>query len=177
MKQKLEKLIQNCVQYFEQHSYSVPRIDRYKSMWRLKLIPYMAKRSLRCYDASVGRRFIRSEVPRGIITPYKRDIIRSITVLDEFQEKGIISNGRKKSPKKELPGSLGDAMESFLLHLGSLRRSKTTIEGHRMYMFRLLTYLESNQVQNLEKIKEEHIINFLSTTSNNKIYVISSIRL
>src|SRR5580704_8804317 len=102
MKQKLEKLIEDCVQYFEQHSFSAPRIDRYKSMWRLKLVPYMAKRSLLYYDASVGRGFIRSKIPRGIITPNERDIIRSITVLNEFQEKGTISNSRKKSPKKEL---------------------------------------------------------------------------
>ena len=177
MKQKLEKLMERCIQYFEQHSFSAPRIDRYKYLWKQKLMPFMVKRSLLYYDPSVGEEFIRSKMFRGIITPYERDIIRSIYVLSEFQEKGTVSKRRKKGPKQELSGPIGNAMEGFLLHLESLRRSQTTVGGHRIYLYRLLTYLESKQVQRIEEIKEGHIMTFLSTATNNKIGVISSIRL
>ena len=67
-------------------------------------------------------------------------------------------------------------MEKFLLHLESLRRSKTTISGHRLYLCRFLSYLESKQVLSIEEIKEDHIIIFISTQTNNRICVISSIR-
>jgi site-specific recombinase XerD len=137
----------------------------------------MAKRSILFYDASVGEEYIGSKITGGIITPYERDIIRSIYVLSEFQEKGTISKRHGKPFKRELSGSIGLVMERFLLHLESLRRSKTTISGHRLYLYRLLTYLESKQVQSIEEIKEGHMITFLSTTTNNKICVISSIRL
>src|SRR5579862_1110538 len=176
MKQKIEKLMENCVQYFEQHSFSIPRIDRYKYLWRQKLMPFMARRSLLYYDASVGDRFIRSKIA-GIITPYERDIIRSIYVLTEFLEKGTICKRRRKSPKQILSGPIGQLMEGFLLHLESLRRSESTLRGHRIYLFRLLTYLESKQVLGPADIRECHILTFLSSSTNSKIGMISSIRL
>jgi site-specific recombinase XerD len=179
MKQKriLEELMERCVQYFEQHSFSAPRIDRYKYLWRNKLMPYMAKRSILIYTDAVGEEYISSELTGGIITPFERDIIRSIRVLSEFQEKGIITKRHSKPLKRELAGPIGLVMENFLQHLQSLRRNKTTIDDHRLYLYRFLTYLESKQVQNLEEIKEDHLISFLSTSTNNKIFVVSSIRL
>lgn len=176
MKQTLEELMEGCVQYFEQHSFSVPRIDRYKYLWRKKLMPFMADQSILNFDASAGEKYIRS-MAGGIITPYERDIIRSIHVLSEFQEKGTISKRHCKPFKRELSGPVGLVMEKFLLHLESLRRCKTTINDHRLYLYRLLTYLESKQVQIIEDIKEVYIMTFLSTATNNKIGVISSVRL
>lgn len=176
MKQKLEELMESCVQYFEQNSFSVPRIDRYKYLWEKKLMPFIAKHSILDFDSSMVDEYMGSIV-RGIITPYERDIIRSIRVLSEFQEKGTISKRHCKPFKRELSGSVGLIMERFLQHLESLRRSKHTIEEHRVYLHRLLTYLESKQVQIIEEIKEVYIIAFLSTATNNKIGVISSIRL
>lgn len=35
--QMLQVLMERCVQYFEQHSFSVPRIDRYKYLWKKKI--------------------------------------------------------------------------------------------------------------------------------------------
>lgn len=177
MKQTFEELMEHCVQYFEQHSFSTPRIDRYKYLWKKKLMPYMAKHSILYYDASVGERFINAKIAGSIITPYERDIIRSVYVLNEFQEKGAISKRRCNPLKRKLSGTVGQVMEDFLLHLESLRRGKSTISGHRLYLYGLLTYLESRQVQSLEEIKAEHIIAFLSTATNNKINVVSSIRI
>ena len=174
---KLEELMESCVQYFEQHSFSVPRIDRYKFLWEKKLKPFMAEQLCEDYDASVGEEFIQSKIAKGIITPYERDIIRSIRVLSEFQENGTICKRHCKPLKRELSGPVGFAMQRFILYAESLRRGKKTINDHRLFLHRLLTYLESKQVQSIEEIKEVHIITFLSTTTNNKICVISSIRL
>lgn len=175
--QTLQELMESCVQYFEQHSFSLPRIDRYKNLWKTKLMPFMANQPSLEFDASVGQEFIRSTITSGIVTPYQRDIIRSVHVLSEFQEKGTICKQHCKPLKRELQGLVGLAMKRFILHLESLRRSKITISNHKLYLHRLLTYFESEQVQSIEEIKEIHIITFLSTTTNNKICVISSIRL
>lgn len=43
--QKVEDLMYGCVQYFEQQSYSPLRIDRYKYLWKKKLIPFMVQNS------------------------------------------------------------------------------------------------------------------------------------
>jgi hypothetical protein len=42
--QTVEELMDSCVKYFEQQSYSPLRIDRYKLLWKSKLIPFMAQK-------------------------------------------------------------------------------------------------------------------------------------
>lgn len=171
-----EELIKQCVQYFELHGFSVARVNMYKFLWLKKLAPYMVKQSIPYYDASVGEKFLRSIVTGDIISRYEDDIIRSVNFLNEFQEKGAISKYHYKPLERELSGPVGLVMEKFLLHLGSLRRTKKTISEYRLSLYRLLIYLESKQIQSLKEIKEIQIATFLSTSTNNKIFVIASIR-
>ncbi len=174
--QKVEELMESCVQYFEQQSYSPLRIDRYKFLWKSKLIPFMDQKSLLYYDPSVGEDYIRSNIAGSIVTPYKRDIIRSVNVLSEFQEKGTISKTSCKPIKRELSGQIGILMEKFLLHLESLRRHRITISDHRLYLSRFLFYLESKQIFSIEEVKEENILCFVSTQTNSQIGKVSTIR-
>lgn len=102
--QTVEELMDSCVQYFEQQSYSPLRIDRYKFLWKRKLIPFMVQNSFLDYDPFVGDEFIRSKIAGSMVTPYERDIIRSVNVLNEFHEKGTISKTRCKLVKRELSG-------------------------------------------------------------------------
>ena len=165
-----------CVQYFEQQSYSPLRIDRYKLLWKSKLIPFMVQRSFSYYDSSVGEEYIRTNIAGSIVTPYERDIIRSIKVLSEFQEKGTISKCYNKTSKQKLSGQIGQLMEKFLLHLESLRRSKITISDHRLYLSRFLIYLDSKPISAIEEITDECILAFVSTQTNSHIGVVSTIR-
>ena len=165
-----------CVQYFEQQSYSPLRIDRYKRLWKIKLIPLMVEKSIFHYSPSVGEEYIRTNIEGTLVTPYKRDIIRSITVLNEFQENGTISKTRPRSIKRELSGQIGRLMEKFLQHLNSLRRSKITISDHRLYLSRFLFYLDSNQISTIEDVTESCLLGFVSTQTNNKMGIVSTIR-
>ena len=137
----------------------------------------MAEKSIWHYDASVGEEYIRTHIAGSIVTPSQRDFIRSIYVLTEFQGKGTISKRRCHPVERKLSGQIGLLMEQFLLHLESLRRSKITIRDHRLYLHRFLTFIQSNHVLNVEEIKEEHILIFVSTATNNNICVVSSLRL
>lgn len=172
----IEELTDQCVQYFELHHFSVDRVKMYKFLWLKKLKPYMVKHSIPYYDASVGEKFLRSIVTGNIISRYEDDIIRSVVFLNEFQEKGSISKYHYKPLKRELSGPVGLAMEKFLLHLGSLRRTKKTISEYRLSLYRLATYLESQQIRSIKEITEIQIVTFLSTSTNNKIFVIASVR-
>lgn len=174
--QTVEELMECCVQYFEQQSYSPLRIDRYKYLWKHKLIPFMVQKSILYYDPSVGEEYISSCIAGRIITPYERDIIRSINVLSEFQENGKISTGHCKQLPPELMGQIGLLMDKFLSHLESLRRSRITISDHRLYLSRFLFYLDSRQVSAIEEVKEEYILSYVSTQTNNQINIISTIR-
>jgi len=174
--QTVEELMNNCIQYFEQHSYSPLRIDRYKLLWKSKLIPYMVQKSILYYDPTVGEEYIRSNIAGSIVSPYQRDIIRSINVLSEFQQKGTISKRHCNPVKHELYGQIGQLMDRFLLHLKSLRRCETTIFDHRLYLSRFLTYLNSRGVSAIEEVRQEHLLSFVSTQTNNQICIVSTIR-
>jgi site-specific recombinase XerD len=67
-------------------------------------------------------------------------------------------------------------MDKFLLHLESLRRNRITISDHRLYLSRFLFYLDSKQVSAIEEVREEYILSFVSTQTNNKIGIVSTIR-
>lgn len=174
--QKVEELMDSCVQYFEQQSYSPLRINRYQFLWKRKLIPFMVQKSFLYYDASVGEEYIFCNIAGSIVTPYKRDIIRSINVLSEFQKNGTISKRHCKPLKRELSGQIGQLMDKFLSHLDSLRRNRITISDHRLYLSRFLFNLESKQVSAIEDVKERHILSFVSTQTNNQIGTVSTIR-
>ena len=172
----IEELTNQCTQYFELHRFSAARIKTYRFIWLNKLKPYMVKHSILYYEVAVGEKFLRSIMTGNIISRYEDDIIRSIVFLNEFQEKGAISSYHYEPLKRELSGTIGLEMEKFLLHLGSLRRTKKTISEYRLSLYRLLTYLESQQIKSIEEIKEIQIVTFISSSTNNKIFVIASIR-
>ena len=166
-----------CVHFFEQQSYSPKRIEHYRFLWKNKLIPFMFQKSFLYYDPSVGEEYIRSNIAGSIVTANERDIIRSIKVLNEFQEKGTIRRAYRKPITRELSGEIGCLMNRYLLHLECLRRSKITISAHRLFLSRFLFYLKNKQISNIEEVREGHILSFVSTQTKNQIGVVSAIRL
>lgn len=177
MKQTLEELIEHCVQYLEQKSFSIKRIERYKYVCNKKLLPYMHQGSIEYYDVTVGEEYIDSQIVGEIITPYQRDIVRCIYALNEFLAKGIVSKHYYKPFTLELGGPVGIEMEKFLLHLAHLRRGKFTINLYRRYLHRLLTFLQSKQVYQLEDLKEDYVTSFLSSSSSVNQDLISAVRM
>ena len=174
--QTVQELMDGCVHFFEQQSYSPFRIERYKVLWKSKLLPFMVQKSFIYYSPSVGEEYIRANIAGSIVTPNERDIIRSINVLGEFQEKGTISKTCRKPISRELSGEIGSLMNRFLLQLESLRRSKITISHHRLYLSRFLFYLKTKQISAIEEVREEYILTFFSTQTNHQLVIVSTIR-
>ena len=173
--QVIEKLIQQCVLYFEQSSFTKSRIDRFRTIWKNGIISYMLKRSLCYYDASVGEEFLRTQIGK-MAESLQKDTIRSINILNDIQKKGTISKRHCNPCKLVLSGQIGQLMEDHCSHLVALRRHKKTVRHHRLNLYRLLVFLESKQIFDVKKIKEEHIIEFVSTLTNNNVSVVSYIR-
>ena len=176
-KQTVEDLIQSCVRYFELHSYTRFTIDHYKSQWINGIVPFMAERSIEFYDASVGERYLCTHISGSTIKPLNTDIIRSISVLSDIQRDGTVSKRRCHPCELKLSGQIGLLMEQHLIDLESYRRNKKTIRHHRLHLHRFLSFMESKQILNVNEVKDEHIIIFVSTVTNNNICVASSLRM
>jgi site-specific recombinase XerD len=67
-------------------------------------------------------------------------------------------------------------MQKLINHLHSLRKSSNTIKNYELYLNRFLVYLNRSGVYTLKEMKERHILAFISTTENNKVNVVSSLR-
>ena len=176
-KQTVEDLMQSCVRYFEQHSFTRFTIDRYKSLWRNGIVPFMTERSIEYYDTSVGERYLCAHILGSTFKPLNKDIIRSINVLSDIQRDGTVSKRCCNPCELKLSGQIGLLMEQHLMDLESYRRNKKTIRHHRLHLHRFLSFMESKQISNVNDIKDEHIIIFVSTVTNNNICVASSLRM
>jgi integrase len=173
--QTIEALVKGCTLYFEEQCYTTSRIERYKSMWKSGICRYMNVNGIRYYNRSVGEGFIRRAISTKV-TPGERDMIRSVNVLNEWQETGKVSKRTVHIKVWKLSGSIGEAIENFLHHLKGLRRSQTTINNHLLYLYRFNQYLENEGVNLLEDICERHVLSFVSTITNDRINVVCSLR-
>jgi site-specific recombinase XerD len=174
--QTITELIEACIGYFEQNCYTKQRIERYKSMWRNGIYHYMNKSGIANYDCSIGEEFIRNNISPKV-TPGERDIIRSVTLLNEMQATGKVSKKTVHSITRRLTGEIGEVAERFLHRLKELRRNATTINDHLLYLYRFNQYLNNNDIKLLGDISEQHVFSFLSTRTNSNINVVSSLRM
>jgi len=75
-----------------------------------------------------------------------------------------------------LYGEIGLEMQKLINHLQSLRRSSVTIKNYQLYLNSFLVCLNRSGIYTLKGITERHMLDFVSTTKNNKINVVSSLR-
>jgi len=173
--QSISTLIGDCIGYFEQNYYTRHRIERYKSMWKNGICLYMSERGIKNYDSVIGEKFIQNNIS-SIVTPSERDIIRSVNVLNDMLITGKVLKRAVHPIPRELAGQIGEAIKNLLTHLKELRRNQTTIHEHLLYLHRFYQHLVNNQIILLKNIDQQHILSFVSTQTNNKINVVSSLR-
>lgn len=176
MGKQIDKLIKECVTYFHEHSYSGDRVKAYETLWRIGIVSFMNGKGLTIYDSDVGNQFIDSISSGKFITSDLREKIRSIQVLNDYQELGYIRTKRTTPVEHPLFGEIGSQMQKHIENLQKLHRHKGTINRNRVYMNRFLVYLEKCGVNKVKDIQDRHIAGFLSSPETNNPHVISTLR-
>jgi len=136
----------------------------------------MKKSGITNYSSSIGEEFIHANIS-DIVSPGERDLIRSVSVLNEMQASGKVSKKTVHPITRKLTGEIGEVADRFLHRLKELRRNATTINDHLLYLHRFNQYLNNNDIKLLGDISERHVLSFLSTRTNNNINVVSSLRM
>lgn len=177
MQQEINQLIQDCLLFFSSNCYTQHRIEKYKSLWKCGILRFMRENDLTLYTPSLGQEYISECISCENLRHEDREKIRSIQVLDDYMNLGYIRKRSVTPVKHTLDGcEIGLQMQKLINHLQSLRRSSITIKDYELYLNRFLVYLNRSGVYTLKEIKERHILEFVSTTENNKINVVSSLR-
>jgi len=128
------------------------------------------------YTPSLGQQYIADCIPSDNLSHEDREKIRSIQVLDDCMILGYIRKRSVIPVNHPLYGEIGLEMQKLINHLHSLRRSSVTIKDYQLYLNSFLVYLNRSGIYTLKGITERHMLDFVSTTENNKINVVSSLR-
>jgi len=176
MERDVHQLIQDCLQFFSNNCYTQHRIDRYRSLWKYGILLYMKERNLSSYTPSLGQQYISDCVPYENVKPCDREKIRSIQVLDDWLNLGYIRKRSVTPINHPLFGEIGSQMQKLIDHLQSLRRSYVTIKDYQLYLNGFLLNLNRSGVYSIQDISERHILEFISTTENNKVNIVSCLR-
>lgn len=176
MERDIHQLIQDCLQFFSDNYYTQQRIDKYRSLWNYGILRYMKGKAQSIYTPSLGQQYISDCIPSDNLRHDDREKIRSIQVLDDCLNLGYIRKRSVTPVTHPLYGEIGLQMQKLINHLQSLRRSSVTIKDYQLYLNGFLGYLNRSGIYTLQEITERHILEFVSTTENNKINVVSSLR-
>ena len=171
MQQEITKLIYDCLSFFSSNCYTQNRIDKYRSLWKNGILRYMKEKSLSLYTPSLGQEYVTTYIPRDNLRHDDREKIRSIQVLDDYLNLGYIRKRTTVPVRHTLEGEIGLQMQKLIVHLQSLRRSTVTTKDYELYLNRFLVFLNHSGVYSVSGISERHILEFLSTTENNKVNV------
>ena len=176
MEQEINQLIQDCLHFFSSNCYTQNRIDKYRSLWKYGILRYMKGKNLSLYTPFLGQQFITDCIPSENVRHDDREKIRSIQVLDDWLNLGYIRKRSVTPVNHPLYGEIGLQMQKLINHLQSLRRSSVTIKDYQLYLKSFLVYLNRFGAYTLTDISERQILEFVATTENNKINVVSCLR-
>jgi len=175
-KVSIQELISRCIQYFKEHCYTENRISKYKSLWNTGILRYMAVNGLQFYDPDVGESFKETCHQDGEVRHQEREKIRSVEVLNDLLKTGETRLRTYTPMVHDLSGKIGEQMEKLIVHLVNLRRSKTTVNGYRLYLSEFLFHLKQNGVSDVYEISDIHILSFIHAHPTNKVNIVSALR-
>jgi site-specific recombinase XerD len=136
----------------------------------------MNEKNLSIYAPSLGQGYVSDCIPCDNLRHEDREKIRSIQVLDDCLNFGYIRKRTISPVKHPLYGEIGLQMKKLINHLHTLRKSSITIKNYELYLNRFLVYLNRSGVFTPNEIRERHILGFISTSENNKVNVVSNLR-
>jgi len=172
----IQKLICQCLDFFQENNYTPNRIGVYKTLWKHGIVQYMEAKGLTVYTPEIGAAFTSTCHLNGTVRPQEREKIRSIQVLDDMLNLGHIRKRCFTPVYHRLDGELGLEMEKLVTHITNLRRSATTIGDYRLYLNEFLQHIENSGIHHLSEIAEHHIVSFVLAHPTNKINIVSVLR-
>ena len=162
--QTLGELIISAEAYFKDLSFSRARIRKFRKGWQ-SLSEFMKDHSIDFYNPRVGQAFIENILGQSSYSDLKRlekDTIRCANVLTEYQTIGMIKF-RSVLKTYEFKGEIGELILKFFSYRKSLGLSEDTLSTNKIYLHRLLEYLDAHSVISVSDMDKHQILNFINS--------------
>lgn len=161
MKNKeIQSLIADCIVQMRTDGYDEKCIETHRRRWQKGIVSYMSKMEATQFSPKIGESFLSVVLP-GLAASTQRAHRRSIHLLEEFMQTGIVRRKIVTLHTFPLNGEIGSTVLQYLNYLREQRRCELTIYNHR----RLLSYfIDGLILQGINKIcdiTEESIVVFV----------------
>lgn len=168
MKNKeINTLIAECIMQMRIDGYNENCIEKYRRRWQNGIISYMLKRGESQFTAQIGESFLLSALLR--LAPIsRRDYIRSIHLLNEFMQTGVVRLKIVKLQELPLDGEIGDVALQHLDNQRENRISEQTIWKHRRLLYCFIEGLKKRGISKVCNITQEAIISFIDHAQTSK---------
>ena len=174
---EINKLIETGTEYLKSSSYSTNRIYSYNWLWKKGILAYMQSLGETEYTLEIGNDFILTCNVNGSVKSMHRDMIKSVTVLNDVMTTGRIK-GRCHTPVDyPLNGKTGICAQKFLEHLANLRRDRKTVRDYKKRLSIFIDFLAERGVTNPDGINEDNVLAFITTHTHGESKNIGSVKL
>lgn len=161
--QTLKEISSEVETYFRGLSYNKQRIRFYQKGWSV-IEQFMEENSIEFYEAKAGDAFIskiQGTSDYSELSRREKDLIRCTNVLTEYQNTGSIKF-RSILKKYPLKGEIGEGIQRYLSYRKTQGASDDTVNNNKLYLHRLLEFLESNRVKKFSELDNQHILKFIN---------------
>lgn len=128
----------------------------------------MQTNGIEMYDPSIGRKYLDSLPEKKI---YERTFpmwLRSIRILDEVLCNGKVPGRQRCKTIEGFSGPFAEYAYSFIDGLKTMHRSEKTINRYKIIIVRFLSFLQHENIERPECIKESVVFQFIACQETKK---------
>lgn len=164
---KIDVLIGKCISYLHEKNYSEPYIHALHKIWRERVRKFMIEVGVDYYSPPIGEDYLKSRPLAQMSRSRSYTERKVVDILNGILIRGRISRSYKPV-EHPLDGNIGERAKEFIDSLVELRRKENTITHYRFYLSHLVQYLSSVDVNETDRITEDHIISFIDAWPGDK---------
>ncbi len=170
-KVSIKLLVGRSLDLLREMHYSDFCINRYEVTWRNGICKYMENNGYEFYDSTIGNEYLQILSRREVCKTTMGIWVRSIRILNEVLQHGRIARRIHHRVKEDLCGPFAEYARMFLDGLSSLKRSEGTLVRYHVVTSRFLTFLQHQNIENLEFIGDSTINSFMSNQETKKVEI------
>lgn len=171
-KQTIDRLIDEFTNHLLTLGRSRSTIRLYRRVW-FKVKSYMDSNKIRYFNKKVGEQYLKSILglyEYSKLDYYGKNIVNRVQALDEFQDTGTITSGKRAKPPRLFTGPIGSTMSSYIADRKNIYGlSDATLNNYNIYMHRLLDFLKSNNINSINQITGSDLISFINSIDPKKL--------
>lgn len=159
-------LIHECMEVMKNAGFSEKTIETYRSIWDVKVKPFMETKKQEYYSTQVGEAFL-SSLPTDVMQAYNR-LRRCVTILNTVLETGSIKRYVPQKQSFDMSGEIGGIILEFLSYKREHRVADRTLYVYERMLGRFLMFLRIKGIETMPALTEQHLLDFVASAQINK---------